>query len=133
MSDFTAKITRLASGRKWQVVVLSEITCDILFTNDRLPCIRAIKADTKAQFILSLGTPGKYLVPDMSEFRHEISNLLLYRNSIKEGFWSIFETRTPTGIKYFPGYTRVIEEQSVDSSTFNEVMNDIISEFNQIN
>lgn len=133
MPNFSEKIMQFASKRKWQADPLNETICNIQFTNSKLTFIRAISLDMQAQFVLSLGTPEKYLVSDISKFRHELSNLLLYQNSIKKGFWSIFEARTPMGFTYFPGYTRIIAIQDLEMNTFNEVMDDIISEFDQIN
>lgn len=132
MPSFSETIKQYASKRMWQSDSIDETTCNIPFVNNTLTYIRVAKVNSQVQFILSLGTPEKYLVHDINNFRHELSNLLLYQNSIKEGFWGIFEARTHMGIMYFPGYTRIIDIKELNQKSFDEIMDDIVSEFNLV-
>lgn len=136
MLNFTDKIKQFASKRNWQAEKMSESSCNIQFTfsnqpfSDMLTFVRVINQNSFIQFML---TPGAFSVSDMSRFSHDLSNMLLHRNSTSKGFWCIPEMKTPVGAKYFPSYIRIIHENSFDVNTFNEIMDDTISEFKHLN
>lgn len=135
MAIFSEKIKELASRRKWFVETRNDTHSNIQFQfsaddplSSLLTFVMTKQMGDNVQFIL---TPGAYSVPSISRLPHDMSNSLLYRNSLKEGVWCVFEMTTPVGSKFFPGYARITTSHNL-ANTFDAVMDDIISEYDYL-